>query len=137
MSQSTWIESSIRRCWVVGCELPREPEQLRCVNHIDTPAPMTSAGLSYPTSAASFRPHFDYQLGYHFTSPEEKAAVLAQKGKVQLGGEMSPQDRKREGKGSPEMSRTQFQKWRAQRKEKARATRLKKELQARQAGTTT
>lgn len=39
----------------------------------------------------SFTPHYDYQLGRHFETAEEKATYLKSKNMSQINGENSPQ----------------------------------------------
>lgn len=86
---------------------------------------ITAPRISFGSSEADFVPHFDYQLGRHYTSNAEKQAHLHELGKVQTGGFASPRDsQKTEKRGRPAMTRTQFEAWRTRR----RATAYKKNV---------
>jgi hypothetical protein len=73
---------------------------------------MGAPGIRVQGGTSPFRPHFDYQLGRHFDSFEEKKAALKEMNLVQYSGPASPDADDRKFKGRPEMSRSQFLKWR-------------------------
>lgn len=78
---------------------------------------ITAPRVSFTASESTFTPHFDYQLGRHFTSYSEKKAYLDSKDLKQSGGFASPTDsNKVEKKGRPAMTRTQFEAWKRRRK---------------------
>lgn len=98
----------------------------QCLDCEKKDLPLGAPGISVAGGASNFRPHFDYQLGAHFSTAEEKAAFLKAKGKVQVSGPISPEykDRRYYSKARPEMTRTQFEAWKKRRKEAAHRRRV-------------